>query len=58
MLFSLLKEAVFLYKLMYKRCLELICRCLSDDMYIELINMRIPHRELTCVYGKAFVMIM
>ena len=43
---------------MYKRCLELICRCLSDDMYIELINMKIPHRELTCVYGKAFVMIM
>jgi len=43
---------------MYKEYLELICMCLSNDMYIELINMRISYGEDTYVYGKTLVTIM
>jgi len=34
-------------KLMYKKYLELICKCLLDDMYTELTCIIIPHGEIT-----------
>jgi hypothetical protein len=37
---------------MYKKQLELICRCLLDDMYTKLTHMRISYEEITCVYIK------
>jgi hypothetical protein len=30
--------------------IELICKCLSDNMYIKLTCMRILYEEITCVY--------
>jgi len=45
------------YKLSYKKYLELICKCLSQDMYTELICMKILYREITYVYEKAHVTI-
>ena len=32
---------------MYNGYLELICRCLSNDIYIELIIMRISYEKIT-----------
>jgi hypothetical protein len=40
------------HKLRYEGYLELICRCLSDNMFTELSRMRTPYGEITCVYGK------
>ena len=37
---------------MYDKYLKLICKCLSDDMYIELTHVRIPYGEITCVYER------
>ena len=45
------------YKLRYERCIELICRCLSDDMYTELTHMKISYGEIIYVYEKAYVMV-
>ena len=41
------------HKLRYEGYLEIICRCMSDDMYSELTYMRILYGEITCIYGKA-----
>jgi len=50
-----MKESRCSYKLRYKGYLELICRCLSEDMYTELFHMRIPYREITYVFRKVHV---
>jgi hypothetical protein len=39
--------------LRYDGYLELICKCLSDDMFTELTCIRIPYEKITRVYGKA-----
>jgi hypothetical protein len=44
-------------QLRYARYLELIYRCLLDDMYIELTCMRIIHEEITRIYGKTHVIV-
>jgi len=41
---------------MYERYLELIYKCLSDDMYTKLTRVRIPYEEITCVCEKTHVM--
>ena len=46
------------HKLMYERYLELIHRCLLDDMYTKLTHMRILYADIICVYRKAHVTIM
>ena len=45
------------HKLGYEGCLELICRCLSDDMYTKPTRMRISYGDITCFYGKAHMTI-
>ena len=48
----------FYHKLRYEEYLELICRCLLDDMYTEVTCMNIPYAEITCIYEKACMMVM
>jgi hypothetical protein len=45
------------HKLRYKEYLELICRYLSYDMFIELDRMIISYGEITYIYGKAHMMV-
>jgi hypothetical protein len=54
---SLIKEVSCFHKLRYERYVELIFKCLLDDMYTELIRMRISYEEITYVYKKAHMMI-
>ena len=44
-----MKEDNCSYKLRYEEYLELICGCLSSDMYIELTHLRVSYEE-TLVY--------
>jgi hypothetical protein len=44
-------------KLRYEGYLKLICRCLLNEEYIELIRMRFPYEEITHVYGKIYMFI-
>jgi hypothetical protein len=41
----------------YKEYLELICGCLSYDIYTKMTRVRIPYRDITYIYGKAHVMV-
>ena len=50
-----MKEGDCSHKLRYDGYPEQICRCLLNDMYIELINMRISYKEITCIYGEVYV---
>ena len=43
------------YKLRYKGYLELICKCLSQDMYTKLTCMKITYGDITYVYEKTHV---
>ena len=52
-----MKGSIYSHKLMYEGCLELIYRCLSNDMYTKLNYMKIPHGEITCVYEKTYMTI-
>jgi hypothetical protein len=54
---EIIEKNSFSHKLRYERYLELICWCLSDDMYIKLIHMRIPYEKITCLYEKTYVMV-
>ena len=56
MFFLLWKEAIILLS-WYKGYLELIYRCLLDDIYTKLTCMRILYEEITCVYRKTHVTI-
>jgi len=56
MFFLLWKEAIILLS-WYKGYLELIYRCLLDDIYIKLTCMKILYEKITCVYGKTHVTI-
>ena len=38
--------------------MELIGRCMIDDMYIKLTRKRILYGEIIYVYKKAFVIVM
>jgi len=40
------------HKLSYKEYLELICRYLLDDTYIELACIKKSYEEITYVHGK------
>jgi hypothetical protein len=42
---------------MYDGYLELIYRCLSDDMLTELTRVRISYEEITYIYGKIHVIV-
>jgi hypothetical protein len=55
MFFFFMKGNNCSYKLRCEGYLELICRCLSNDMHTEQIHMRILYGEITCFYGKAHV---
>ena len=58
MLFFLyIKKKSYSQKLRYEGNIEIICRCLCDDMYIELTRIRISYGEITCVNGKAYILI-
>jgi hypothetical protein len=50
-----MKENSCSHKLRYEGYLKLICRCLSDDMYIKLTHVRISYRVISCVYGKSHI---
>jgi len=54
----IMKRNNYSYKMWYERYLELICKCLSHDMYTELTRIRILYEEITCVYKKAHVIVM
>ena len=45
------------HKLGNEGYLELIYRCLSDDIFTELTRIRISQGKIICVYKKAHVMI-
>lgn len=45
------------YKLRYKEFLELICKCLSNDKYIELTLKKILYKNIIYVYKKAHIII-
>ena len=45
------------YKLRYEEYLELICKCLSDGIHIELTRMRISYKKIICVYEKTHMMV-
>ena len=47
-----MKGSNYSHKLRYKGYLELICKCLSQNMYTELTCMRIPYGKITYIYGK------
>jgi len=55
MFFFFMKKNSYSYKLRYEGYLELICRCLSDDMYTKLTHMKISYRVISCVYGKSHI---
>ena len=57
MLFSLYKKKSYSHKLRYEGYIEIICRCLCDDMYTELTRIRISYGEITCVNGKAYILV-
>ena len=40
-----------------ERYLELICRCLSDDMYTKLTRNIITYGEIIYVYGKVYMVV-
>ena len=44
-------------KSMYKGYLELICICLSYNIYTKMTHVRIPYGDITYAYGKAHVTI-
>ena len=50
---SFMKRSSCSNKLRCEEYLKLICKCLSDDMYIQLACKRIPYAESTYVYRKA-----
>ena len=50
-----MKENSCSHKLRYEGYLKLICRCLSDNMYIKLTHVRISYRVISCVYGKSHI---
>ena len=50
-----MKDSSCSYKLRYEGYLELICRCLLDNMYTELTYMRISYEKIICIYGKTRV---
>jgi tRNA pseudouridine-54 N-methylase len=52
-----MKRSSCSHKLGNEGYLELICRCLSDDIFTELTRMKISYEEIICVYGKTHVMI-
>jgi hypothetical protein len=47
---SYMKGNSLSHKLRYEENLKLICNCLSDDMYTELIRLRISYVDITCIY--------
>jgi hypothetical protein len=52
-----MKESNYSHKLIYEKYPELICRCLLDDMYIELTHKRISYEDITYIYRKIHVII-
>jgi hypothetical protein len=42
------------HKLRYARCLELICRCLLDDMYIEIKTHNQTNKQFTLDLERLF----
>ena len=50
--FSFMKGSSCSHKLKYKGYLEIIYRCMLDDIYYKLTHMRILYGEITCIYGK------
>jgi len=50
-----MKEISCSYKLRYEGYLELICKCLSEDMYTKLTCIRILYGEIICIYGEAYM---
>ena len=52
-----MKGSSYPKKLRYEGYLELIYKCLLDDMYTELTRMRILYCDITCVYEKAHMMV-
>ena len=53
-----MKGNICSHKPKYKGYLELICRCLLDEMYTELTRMKISYKEITYLYKKAHVMVL
>ena len=45
------------HKLRYKTYLKLICRCLSNDKYIELTLKRISYKNIIYVHRKVHAII-
>ena len=52
-----MKESRYSYKLRYEGYLELIYKCLLDDLYTKLTCVRILYGDITCFYGKTHVMV-
>ena len=52
---SFVKRNNYSYKLRYERYLELIYKCLSNNLYTELTHKIIQYGEITYVYGKTHV---
>ena len=52
-----MKESSYSHKLGYEEYLELIYRCLLNDMFIELTCIRILYVEITYIYEKTHVTI-
>ena len=52
-----MKENSCCYKIKYEGYLELICKCLLDDIYTELTCMKISYEKIICVYRKTRVMV-
>jgi hypothetical protein len=44
-----MKESGCSHKLRYEGYLELMCRCLSNNIYIELSHIRISYGEIICL---------
>jgi hypothetical protein len=42
---------------MYDEYLELIYRCMLDDIYNKLTRIRISYGEIICVYEKAYMIV-